>query len=1357
MGTGGEEAVFSAGARSGGLLWALLFLALLARQALRLKEPGRNRKAGWSALLAYGGIAVIQVSVALQRFSGGSPLVKVVPLVLCLAVFVVAMVLGVQALLEVGAQRRAGAVCEARGARAGVGLSALAVVGMGVALFSVLGAGGSVPTANPASARAPAIRDERLNFTFEPPEGWAPLDAKKLNPLASGVWIEPTRQIYFMIIAEEGVESDSEGAARTVEANLAAGTEKATVLERGPHVVGGLAGVRIASRGRKGAAELAFVHWVYGNNGYVYQLMTWAVVGQAEAVAHDAELLAGRFRILDPQRRPFSPPPPPERRWSFRSPAWRYRVELDRKSFSEWKGLKEEWPAADFGARCGDSCAIAVFALRLPSDPPSIDATARALFDMVHLKFPGEGYEGRRAVRVSPAEGFEVTHADRRKGEGWDWRLRVVSDGPRAWLVAGFSRGGAADLAALRDAGIEAVTFEAAPPEEQPPAPSTPKERHRQARALNEIGLHEYDLELFAQAATRFAQSSRLEPEDRVLLKNAADAHAKAGLFAEGLALVDAGRSRFRGDVALGAARALLASHAGREAEALQEYAALFGRGLGEEEHLERYAELLEGAGRRAEAIAAVASFRRRHDERDALLLQVALLERAGNPRAGSELLRGAFARKADPVVGYRWVAGMLDGGRKAEALREAVALVKRYPGNGAMYRLRGRCELALGRFAESKGSFERALEHDPTDSSSREHLDHVSAAMGEGQNSLLKEAIEEVAVPPGLLGAAPTGAPPDGFGAWYSERLVAYAFRKGKELRRTDLWRGRAVDAAGVERLGTFDLSFDPLSEQIFVNRVVVRDARGHEIARGKPGDWYVSDQATGSLGTTRRNLHVQVNGLRPGYDVEVVVTRRAGSPPDRMEFVEESLAATLPRLRSALVVTGEVDGVASFASPGVEIRRLKGAVAFVASGPWVFRAEPMRQDHQEWLPTVWIGPTGSSWVSEAQGYEAEIAGTDRPEKAVEVVAAAEAAGRTTPEARLFALARWVQRGITYRAIEFGRRAHVPHPLAEIVRSRFGDCKDHALLLKRLLEAQGVPARLALIRAGGPVRPELPSVDQFDHMIVYVPGVGGGTFLDATDKGAPPGPPPPALCGKQALVLDGPRSRLVALPEAPSGGIETERQVTVGEGELDVREKVRLTGPPAAGMRSFLAGTDPSSRVEALQSFLARDANGLRVTSLRIDALDEVEKPLTLEVRYLLRGRGRALGGEQALPTPAVWERAYLDAEPVPRRESPFEVSALNVKSVVELRPATGQRFASVPEPSPGKGSFARWERSAHRDGTGLRLEASLSRKAGRFPAQRWGEFVEEMAKAIATVEAPLAIRREGAPRSEAEGGATR
>lgn len=1333
------DAAFEAGRTLGSAVWALVFVALFVRKLGRLDAPGVNRKGVWASLLAYGGIVSIQVTYLLM---GGLPgPAKVVLPAAVFVVLLVAVTLGIQALLEVRAARRAGGMPESGGAGWAVGLSIFTLVLMSGGFVAAVLRGPGVPGELRAAAPAAPVRNEALNFGFEPPAGFVALDPKKLNPVAAVAYARASPQVFFMIIAESGIELSSEEMANLAQTNLETSTPGAVVEERGPHTVNGLAGFRLRSLAKRGQTEFTFVHWTFGGRGFVYQLVTWGASSEAEAVARNAEILARGFRLLDPDRRPSLPAPSPERRWSFRSPAWRYRVELDRGSFSDWTSLRKDYPKADFGARCGDGCGVAVFPLRLPSPQPSLDAVARALIDMLGLRYPGDGFTDKRSVSSPPAEGFELGFRETQEKTSWDWRLRTVTAGSRAWLVAGYSKTGDAAAAARRDAGVEAVKFELPVAGEAPPAPVARKDQLRQARALNEMGLHEYDLEQYARAAPLFAEAFGLSPGDRVLLHNAADAHAKAGLFAEGLALVDGARARFPGDAPIDAFRALLASRAGREREALRDYARLFARGFAGEEHLHRYVELLEAAGRRDEALRVVVRHRRRHDGRGPALLEAALECRAKRPRAEIATLRKALARKDDARIAHALVEALLEHGPKGEALREAEAAVRRFPGTGSLLVLRGRGELALRRYAEAKVSFEKALEHDPASQVAKDYLEHVSGTLGEGQNSSLKEPIAEVAVPDGLLGPPPQTAP-EGYGAWFADRVAAISFVKGKELRRTDLLRGKATDAAGVERLATFDFSFDPLAEQIFVNRVLVRDAAGRIVARGKPGDWYLSDQATGALGTHRRNLHLQVPGLRPGLEVEVAVTRRDLRPPDRMDFVEHSLASSLPRLRSALVVTGDVDAVASGASEGVATRRAQGALAFVAEQTAVFRAEPLREDHQEWLPTVWLGPSGASWTAEARAYEEQIAGVDRPDPEVEALAAKETKGLATPEAKLFALARWVQRGITYRAIEFGRRARVPHPLPEILKSRFGDCKDHALALKRLLEAAGVPARLALVRADGPIRPALPSLDQFDHMIVWVPGIGAGTFVDVTDKGAPPGAPPPGLGGKQALVLEGDRSRLVDVPPETNGRIASERTVTLGEGELEVHEKVRFEGPPAAAMRSFLAGMDPVDRAERLQGFLSPDGAGLRVTSVRLDALEEVEKPLALELRYLVRGARRKGGGELSLPLPAVWERRYLGAEPVARRESPFRLTALEVRSVVELAPPEGHLVEPPPASPAGKGVFSRWERVARANGPRVRIESTLARPAGRYPAPRWAEYRDEMERALSTVEPTLSLR---------------
>src|SRR5262249_26299815 len=103
-----------------------------------------------------------------------------------------------------------------------------------------------------------------------------------------------------------------------------------------------------------------------------------------------------------------------------------------------------------------------------------------------------------------------------------------------------------------------------------------------------------------------------------------------------------------------------------------------------------------------------------------------------------------------------------------------------------------------------------------------------------------------------------------------------------------------------------------------------------------------------------------------------------------------------------------------------------------------------------------------------------------------------------------------YVQKQITYKAIEFGRRSRVMNSADRTLRNRYGDCKDQSLLLCQLLQAAGVPARLALVSTAGVVSEKTPSIDQFNHMIVCVTDAGANRFIDATAKDLDPSLPVP-------------------------------------------------------------------------------------------------------------------------------------------------------------------------------------------------------------------------------------------------------
>lgn len=141
------------------------------------------------------------------------------------------------------------------------------------------------------------------------------------------------------------------------------------------------------------------------------------------------------------------------------------------------------------------------------------------------------------------------------------------------------------------------------------------------------------------------------------------------------------------------------------------------------------------------------------------------------------------------------------------------------------------------------------------------------------------------------------------------------------------------------------------------------------------------------------------------------------------------------------------------------------------------------------------------------------------------EVLALAQALTRDAPDdwtkaARLYD---WTRANIRYVALFLGETAAKPHRVADILRNRYGDCKDHVALYGALLAAVGIRSEPALLNLG-PVY-TLPSVPGYgagaiNHIIIWIPVLE--RFADTTAGGGTPfGFLPPDAMDRPALLVD--------------------------------------------------------------------------------------------------------------------------------------------------------------------------------------------------------------------------------------------
>jgi len=106
-----------------------------------------------------------------------------------------------------------------------------------------------------------------------------------------------------------------------------------------------------------------------------------------------------------------------------------------------------------------------------------------------------------------------------------------------------------------------------------------------------------------------------------------------------------------------------------------------------------------------------------------------------------------------------------------------------------------------------------------------------------------------------------------------------------------------------------------------------------------------------------------------------------------------------------------------------------------------------------------------------------------------IQAIADQVTSGLSDRRAQAEALDLWVKRNIRYVAVYLGTGRWQPHAADEVLKNRYGDCKDHAILLAALLAAKGIGSEQVLINLGNAyVLPEVAAKAPFNHAIIYIP-----------------------------------------------------------------------------------------------------------------------------------------------------------------------------------------------------------------------------------------------------------------------------
>ncbi|CAB3698798.1 hypothetical protein LMG22037_03386 [Paraburkholderia phenoliruptrix] len=114
-----------------------------------------------------------------------------------------------------------------------------------------------------------------------------------------------------------------------------------------------------------------------------------------------------------------------------------------------------------------------------------------------------------------------------------------------------------------------------------------------------------------------------------------------------------------------------------------------------------------------------------------------------------------------------------------------------------------------------------------------------------------------------------------------------------------------------------------------------------------------------------------------------------------------------------------------------------------------------------------------------------------------------------------------WMRMNIRYVALFLGETAAIPHKAADILRNRYGDCKDHVALYSALLAAVGIRSEAVLLNLGPYYSlPDVPGygASAINHAIVWIPDLS--LYADTTAGGVGFGYLPAAVMDRPVLLV---------------------------------------------------------------------------------------------------------------------------------------------------------------------------------------------------------------------------------------------
>jgi transglutaminase-like putative cysteine protease len=378
---------------------------------------------------------------------------------------------------------------------------------------------------------------------------------------------------------------------------------------------------------------------------------------------------------------------------------------------------------------------------------------------------------------------------------------------------------------------------------------------------------------------------------------------------------------------------------------------------------------------------------------------------------------------------------------------------------------------------------------------------------------------------------------------------------------------------------------------------------------------------------GESYQTLHLP--NARAGCVIEIA-TRTENLPGGALPIFYEEMEIQRPMPVLAAEVTLKIPKEQKFhfqlknsdAKPAESETEHSKVLAWKFSNLPAFEPLPLDPPRREVVVALGVSSL-ESWDDFATWFRRIAKDSDAEDAGVKKQAEEIAAKHKTDTEKIKAAFEFVS-SLRYVAIEFGIHGFRPRTPGQVLRNRFGDCKDKANLLVALLREMKIPAHFVLLNRMSSTDVNFPGW-QFNHAIAMVSkgsalGVDEDLWLDSTDTTTPYGFVPPGDLGRNGLVFDKKSADFKTVASQKTSVTTIEETWTVEQtkdGKWSGTFIQRSTGLADYEQRQQLGEMTPQQRSFAFHQKLDALESDAEFDALEYSDISDLALPVELKSRW--------------------------------------------------------------------------------------------------------------------------------------------